>query len=154
MLRLGYAQKRRWKVYLILALLGVLLIGYRIYAEAPQNAPQPPNFEPQAILQGNSFFAISPIDFPHTMVYGDLIGCLIKYESSGNPNAYNPYDTDGREKFGCLQFGEREFQDFCVKMYGLRNDIYDCDVQKVCADKMIADGYARKWGTLNKCVNN
>ena len=104
------------------------------------------------LIQGNTLIGVSPINFPHTMVYGSLISCLITHESSGNPRAYNPRDTDGREKFGCLQFGDIEFQDFCVERYELRNDIYDCDVQKVCADKMIAEGYARKWGTLSRCI--
>ena len=136
----------------IIAFLSVILLGWYIYVDKEENAPQGQTSPFNAILQGNSFFGIISPEFPHTMIYGSLISCLIKYESSGNPNAYNPYDTDGREKFGCLQFGAIEFQDFCVIRYGLRNDIFDCDVQTICTDKMIVDGYARKWGTLNKCI--
>ena len=80
------------------------------------------------------------------------MGCLMKYESGGNPLAHNPYDSDGRQKYGCLQFGDIEFNDFCVHRYKLRNNIWDCEIQKICADKMIQDGYARKWGTLNRCL--
>ena len=95
---------------------------------------------------------ISPVFHPHTFIYGSLINCLEKHESQGDPEAYNPYDTDGREKFGCLQFGDIEFNDFCVMKYHLRNDIYDCELQRICADKMIQAGYTRKWGTLNLCL--
>ena len=83
--------------------------------------------------------------------YTELLNCLIYYESTGNERAFNPKDTDGRPKFGLLQFGWKEFQDFCILRYGLENDIWSGKIQVECWKLMVKDGYLRKWGTLKYC---
>ena len=83
-----------------------------------------------------------------------LINCLIKYESNGNENAYNPCDTDGREKIGILQFDSRTFKHYCVDRYELPNDIWNGDIQKTCCDNMISENWGNiyHWGTINLCI--
>ena len=99
-----------------------------------------------AIVQGNSLLPISPVYIPHTMVYGSLIDCLIFYESSGNPNAVG----EANEK-GILQFKDSTFQQYCVDKYELGKNIWNCNTQKVCADKMIQDNLGFHWTTYELC---
>jgi hypothetical protein len=76
---------------------------------------------------------------------------LIYEESTGNPNAYNPRDTDGKPKYGLLQFGRDTFREFCVEKYNYPNDIWNADIQRKCADRMIEEGYLHRWGTAKNC---
>jgi len=140
------------ELFLWVSLLGILLAGYLLFGQNRSEAPVEPQTGNLNLIQNNSLIPISPIYIPHTFVHGTLIGCLEWYESRGDEGAYNHCDTDGREKFGCMQFGDIEFQDFCVERYGLKDNIWDCNVAKVCADKMIDDGYMSKWGTLKYCL--
>jgi hypothetical protein len=113
----------------------------------------PPNL---VMFQGNTLIAPLIPENIKTYVLGvitgdtisnaDLIDCMIQQESSGNEKAYNKKDTDGRPKSGCLQFDTRTFATWCVKKYSLKNDIWDCDIQRLCADKMIQDGLIGHWG--------
>lgn len=91
-------------------------------------------------------------DKPQELEYDALIRCLIHFESKGDPEAYNPRDTDGKPKFGILQFGRTTFQEECVEERGFRNDIWDPDIQKECASEMIGDGQLGRWGTKNYCI--
>ena len=74
-----------------------------------------------------------------------LLSCLIEKESSWNELAYNPRDIDNLPKFGLLQFEERTFKEWCVGKYGLKNDIWDGQVQVQCFNLMVADGQIGKW---------
>jgi len=103
------------------------------------------------ITLGNSYISISAPFYVKPMIYGSIVECLEQEESSGNINIYNPCDTDGYPKYGCLQFHIPTFKMFCVDKYGLTNDIWDCNIQKECASLMIKDGYLYHWGTANKC---
>jgi len=92
----------------------------------------------------------------HPQTLGSLIGnplidCLIREESSGDPNAYNPKDVDGRPKYGLLQFDSGTFDDYCVKKYKLENDLWNPDIQIECCENMLRDGYGGHWGTYNRC---
>ena len=89
-------------------------------------------------------------NIPH-YYFNPIIECLIRYESSENPKAFNKRDVDGLPKFGLLQFGRRTFKEFCVDRYGLHNDIWSVSSQKTCAHRMIQDGYGRRWGTWKRC---
>ena len=103
------------------------------------------------IFEGNTLMSLGIVNqiVPHT--YATIIGCLESKESSGNPNAYNPKDSDGRPKYGCMQFDAETFKHFCVEKYYYRNDIWDCDIQKMCAYEMIRDGRIGHWGTKGMC---
>ena len=72
------------------------------------------------------------------------IRALAFCESSLNPNAYNPNDPNGGSH-GLLQFSRDTFQEFCVEKYGLKNDLYDPEIQILCATRMIKDGYEQRW---------
>jgi len=89
---------------------------------------------------------------PH-YYFNPIIDCLIKYESSGNPEAYNRRDTDGKPKYGILQFGKDTFKEFCIDKYGLYDNIWSVSSQKTCAHRMIQDGYGGRWGTWKRCNN-
>jgi len=79
----------------------------------------------------------------------DLIDC----ESSGDPNAKNlkdvHYDLKGNKSigsFGILQFSKPTFQEYCINKYGLRNDLFDPEIQIICAEKMISEDLGNRWG--------
>ena len=114
--------------------------------------PQIREEKAMAAVQENSLVGIVSPYYVKPIVNGCIIDCLIEEESNGDPNAYNPCDTDGYPKIGCLQYHIPTFQEFCVDKYGLTNDIWDCNIQKECADLMIRDGYLYRWGTASKCT--
>ena len=135
----------------LLLIIGVLMGIWVMSQLNPEISPEGQIGREMIYVQGNSLAPISPVYIPHTLIYGDLIECLVFEESKGDPNAYNPCDTDKRPKFGCLQFGAHEFHYYCVERYNLKDDIWDCEIQKECAGNMISEGLAKKWGTLTKC---
>jgi hypothetical protein len=107
------------------------------------------------IVQSNSLRAVANPENPiKPIFYGTLLDCFIDAESGGNKKALNPCDIDGRPKYGCLQFDERTFHEFCVVKYGLPDDIWNCDVQSSCWQDMYMDGLVGHWGrnTLNACL--
>ena len=79
-----------------------------------------------------------------------IIDCLIKYESSGNENAVG---DSGLAK-GILQFHTPTFIGYCIEKYGLKDDIWDQNVQIVCANKMIEENWSniRHWSVYKKCI--
>jgi len=81
-----------------------------------------------------------------------VLACIIGKESSGNEEALNPHDTDGFPKFGLLQFHYFTFEEWCVKKYGMDNDIYNGEIQKECYCKMIEDGQSFRWPSYKKCL--
>ena len=97
---------------------------------------------------------ISPI--PKVYTLGTLgisvVDCMISRESGGSPKAYNPKDTDGRPKYGLLQFDSRTFKGYCVDMYELPDDIWNPDIQVECTNRMISEGLGYHWPTYKKCL--
>ena len=69
---------------------------------------------------------------------------LADCESSVNPLAFNPKDTDGKEKFGILQYDLDTWR-WALKRYKLSGDIFDWKLQVKITQKLIKDGYAQKW---------
>ena len=95
-----------------------------------------------AIIQGDSLKAYSiPVYIP-PIIYGSLINCLEMKESSGNPNAVGK----AGEK-GCLQFLPQTWKENC------EGDIWDCENQRRCADKLIERGYLRYRTTAKLCIS-
>ena len=87
------------------------------------------------------------------LTMNDELNRLIMCESSGNIYAENLKDIhkwkDGTisvGSYGILQFGKPTFQEFCVERYGLRDDLFDPEIQIRCAEKMISEGYEYRWG--------
>lgn len=78
--------------------------------------------------------------------YGTLIDCLIYHESGGNKWAVGK----ANEK-GILQFMPQTFREFCVERYNYKNDIWSVEIQRLCCDQMIEDGYAHLWTTYKFC---
>lgn len=76
-----------------------------------------------------------------------LINCLIKYESNGNK-----YAIGLAGEIGILQFKPQTYNYYCIKKFGLSDDIYDEKNQKVCADKMISIGLLHHWTTRFNCI--
>ena len=146
-------------LWFILQIIMILLIGFFMgmgVAEGETSREDDIKITSDAresiLTQGNSYIGIVSPFYVKTPVYGSLMACLVEKESNGDPNAYNPCDTDGYPKIGCLQYHIPTFQEFCVDKYGLTNDIWDCNIQKECADLMIGDGYLYRWGTASKCT--
>ena len=79
-------------------------------------------------------------------VYGDLVDCLVYYESKG----YKWATGKAGEK-GILQFMPKTFQHYCVGIYGYRNDIWSEEIQRDCCAEMIADGRLSHWTTRKFC---
>jgi hypothetical protein len=113
-----------------------------------------------AYIGGTSLIGVSSPESPNVssksiLVSGigdnrGLIECLAKVESSNDEKAVNPMDTDGRPKFGLLQFDARTFQFWCVAKYGLPDDIFSGEVQRTCAGLMIDAGQSYQWPTAKK----
>ena len=82
-----------------------------------------------------------------TYINKDLIDCLIHYESKGDKWAVGKAG-----EIGCMQFLPETFNHFCVGIYGYRDDIWNCGIQKDCASELIEDGYLSFWTTKNFCI--
>ena len=87
-----------------------------------------------------------------------IVDCMEQEESGCNPDAINWDDwhvsLDGvwiQGSKGCLQFSPFTFQEYCVDKYELKNDIFDCNIQRECAIKMVEDGKGYHWSTFSKC---
>ena len=83
-----------------------------------------------------------------TVEIKDLALC----ESTTNPEAENlkdiHYNDDGTisvGSFGVLQFSKPTFQEFCVEKYRLTDDLFCPEIQIICAEKMISEGYGDRW---------
>ena len=133
-----------WRAIPIIILLTILAVNYLVKepAEVPEMSDK------IVMIQGNTLMGIAP---PHRVVFKSLaatIDCLEFYESSGNPNAVGKAG-----EIGCLQFMPSTFQMFCVDMYGLKDNIWNCELQKLCANLMIGDKYERvnHWTTYKFC---
>ena len=111
------------------------------------------------LIENNTLIAQSPVCYPEPRVYAslssqydELIKCLIRYESSGNPRAYNEFDPT-TESIGILQFKRATYQHFCIDRYGLPDDIWDPNLQRKCCENMLNDNLGFHWTTYSKCVN-
>lgn len=94
---------------------------------------------------------------PTTYVFGievdEILFKIIECESGGNPNAWNKDDPNDGSK-GILQFQEPTFQRFCVKKYGLENDIWSPEIQIKCAEKMLDEGLINHWSCGKKMLDS
>lgn len=116
-------------------------------------------YEGALMIPSSVFYKANPIYTPDnpqslgTISEFDVrvIECMVKKESGGNPEAYNPEDTDGYPAYGLLQFKTFTFKEFCVDRYGYPDDIWNPDIQYACAKKMIKDNYGYHWPSYLLC---
>ena len=87
-------------------------------------------------IQDVALLPISALPFNKLIVLSSLMECLIREESSGNPNAHNEDDPNGGS-FGILQYQIPTFQMYCVDKYGLEDNIWDENIQKQCCQMML-----------------
>ena len=133
-------------IILILAFICLLVIGYLLFnIRTPYNGNESVNTLNECFI-----YAPNIPYYPEPKVYGSLIDCLIMEESGGNEQALG----DAGKAKGCLQFWETTFQMYCVDRYGLTDDIWDCEIQKECADKMLKDNLnnLNHWSVKNLCL--
>ncbi len=81
--------------------------------------------------------------------FNPILDCIEYEESGGNPNALG----DQGRAYGCFQFWKSTFQQYCVEKYSLKDDIWDCGIQRICAHNMIRDGGSGHWTTYDVCNN-
>ena len=144
-------------VIIFFILLALLWWGWMITLNLPKNSIDDvlePLGNNLIIVQNNTLVGtINPIYFP-PIIHTYTLGCMMKKESTYNPNAYNPNDPNGGS-CGCLQFQKPTFQEFCIDKYHLSNsveDVWNCDISRRCADRMISDGYGYLWTTWDNCI--
>jgi hypothetical protein len=81
-----------------------------------------------------------------------VLDCLAYRESTNNPDAYNPRDTNGEEAIGLLQFHRGTFVEQCVDRFGFADDIWDPEIQRSCAIRILDDGGAWRWPPIKYCL--
>lgn len=118
---------------------------YQSLTQCFYEAPRIPYY-PEIQVLATEFEITKNLDFDK------VLECLIRLESSGNPKAYNPKDTDGLPAIGLLQFKAGTFKMFCVDRYGFEDDIWNPNIQTFCAKRMIENGLVWHWGTASQCI--
>lgn len=116
------------------------------------------------LIQGNSLIAISAPYIPDTIVHGALLDCLSREESSSNLKVKGDKGYDCNNvlfpseycAFGCLQYWQTTWKGYCMDIYGFTaQDIWDCEKQYQCADKMLKDNIDNvgHWSTYPSCYH-
>lgn len=126
---------------IIAFIVGVVLCFY-FQTKPAENGSQTPITLNECVVYAPN---ISYIPYVYTL--GSLVDCLEEKESNCNPLAVGKAG-----EIGCMQFMPSTFQSYCVEKYGLINDIWDCEIQRECADKMLIDGGINHWTTKNLCL--
>ena len=131
----------------------LLVLGFLVI---PQQV-QAPIIEYQSsffLIEQNSVKAIvSPI-YIKPIIYGSLISCLEYYESEICRVQDREKCIGKDNEKGCLQFKDETFITYCIQKYKIAislKEIWDCEVQKRCANLMIEDGLKNHWTTYKKC---
>ncbi len=115
-------------------------------------------FQSQSLGCGDSYLK-TPEDLSsaHSSPLDLWLEKLIVLESNGRKNI-KILDHNGEHSFGCLQFQKETFEEFGLKYKLIAPDdeitdlLYDCQLQKEIAKKMIEDNYNnwRRWYTSVK----
>jgi len=120
-------------IFLIIALILLALIK-PVKAEAPM--PVKPLTLEEKIVKAATYYA-TPAE--------SLIR-VAKCESSMNPKALNPKDSDGLPAYGLFQFKKTTFDTYAKKA-GIENpDIWNEDHQTQVAAFMFSTGQKKQWG--------
>ena len=133
-------------LFSVLALLLLLMLGSTIFAmEMAQNGSE-------GLIRTSQLF-VKPSSSPyfHVIVYEELIDCLIKYESGGNPDAVG----DSGKANGILQFHKPTFQHHCVDKHRYEIEDYkNPTIQMECTDRMLIDDFSSitNWSVYPNCI--
>ena len=76
-----------------------------------------------------------------------------KKNPMGNPNAKNPNDTDGRPKYGLLQYGKWEFNTWSKLAGIIEADIWNPMHQIVTYRWAEENGLSYRWGCRKILIN-
>ena len=72
----------------------------------------------------------------------------------GNPKAYNPKDSDGRPKYGLLQFGKWEFYTW-AKLAGLEDAVIWNPIHQIIVARWAEDNnMLNRWGPFKRLVKS
>ena len=135
------------KIRILMDLIAVVVLWGGLQVKGVRETPLNVSDSPYYLIQGNSIKALSIPNYFKPQIYSTLIDCLSFYESTNNSNAV------GRSgECGILQFMPSTFQFFCVDRYLFRDDIWDVEIQRRCAEMMIGDGYLHHWTTSPMCI--
>ena len=120
---------------LIPFILSIPLIAFNFSSNLASNTPEPPKVDIvawQDLVPENDY----------------VLKRIIQEESSGNPEAINPKDTDGFPKYGLLQYHLPTFLSWAEKVGIEEPDVMN-PVQQLIVYKWAAkNGKLRHWGTF------
>lgn len=105
------------------------------------------------VFQENTLKEIANPIYSKPLIFASLIDCLIEYESKICKDKERCVGDKGTS-FGCLQFKRETFKEYCIDKYRLASslsEIFNCEIQKKCADLMIKEGKAYLWSTIKYC---
>lgn len=80
----------------------------------------------------------------------EIIVCLIRCESMGNPNAWNKNDPNDGSK-SILQFQDSTFDFYSIKAGIEKPDIWNIQHQIITANYMISNGLLNQWTCSGVC---
>lgn len=80
----------------------------------------------------------------------NVLNLVVACESGGDPNAYNPKDTDGFPKFGLLQFHLPTFLIWAEATGIEEPDVWSPEQQIQLYKYAANNGKLRSWGCFNK----
>ena len=134
----------------------LLVVGFLLLALQVSSKTEP-TVAVSAINAQTEIIANAPHFVEHYSVLA-IVDCMEQEESGCNPDAINWDDwhvsLDGvwiQGSKGCLQFSPYTFQEYCVDKYKLKNDIFDCNIQRECAINMLNENKGHHWSTFNQC---
>lgn len=154
-----------WLVIVLFVLLAILWWRWiipLIYPEKPLESMSKPLGNNLITVQGNTLVGIVNPIYIRPIINTQVLGC-IDNEETRNGELYGDYNYWCKNTlfpspycaFGCLQFWQRTFKCYCMNKYHLTNnpyDIFDCEIQHRCADRMLEEGLGFHWTTYKKCV--
>jgi len=139
----------KWRIAIILLILVLFIVCIILSRETPENSPQDISDGILTMVEANTLKAY-PVSYTlKPQIYHSIVDCLAWHESK-----YSPYAMGKDGECGILQFKKGTFQMYCVDKYGLRNNIWDSDIQRRCADLMLQDNWRNiyHWSVADKCL--
>ena len=121
-----------------------------------------PTVAEHVTVQDSAIIAQSPHFYEEHSILA-MVDCLSWEETKDDPNAINWDDwhkrLDGTWKqgsFGCLQFSEDTFSEYCITKYGLAEEmtytiLMNCSIQRECAINMLEENKGHRWSTYKYC---
>ena len=147
--------KHYWSSSFIILMLAGMVLPIRVISPVE-------NRTELLIIAGNTLRANLSPSYQVPLVNTQILGCLDREETRNGEeygdlgyNCNNMLFESPYCAFGCLQFWQGTFSDYCMDKYRLTNDpqdIFDDEIQHRCADYMLEEGLTYKWTTYQRCV--